>query len=438
MAKPIQHKVSYKKNKPVETKPVLAVSVGQAKPKAMSPNGQFLQHYELIIGSLSPVHIGCGDDFEPTNYVIEGNSLHYFSESVLASVLSDSDRHRLLQLIDGKNNPLADVQKFIFDKRQAIIATGKTKQVAVSDSVASKYKNSIGKVVHAGNKAVNALEIERTSYHPHTGLPFLAGSSLKGSIRTALLNAELAQRADLRNSPVDAKKPKAIEENLLNGKFQTDPLRLVKVGDAPYQVKEGRMISQVRWQVNKAKKINPDGRETQANLSTLVECVPERQDMNFRTQLTLHAVHEGQEVRDKQGNYMTPDLHYSITTIVKHCNDYYLKEWHKERNLIESLGYVNSDWLKWMDDMLSTEGSFGKLMAQNAGMLLRVGKHSGAEAITLDDIAKIKIMGKKGTPPQYLAETKTLWLASETQDKANTAGQLLPFGWIFVQVKSSH
>ena len=155
--------------------------------------------------------------------------------------------------------------------------------------------------------------------------------------------------------------------------------------------------------------------------------------MNFRGQLSLQAnlVHQ-----NKLGVSVSPSFEYDINALVSACNNYYLKEWQKERDIIDRLGLVKKDWLTWMDGMLAAEGSFGKLMAQNSGMLLRVGKHSGAESITLDDIAQIKIMGGRGNPDRYQSETTTLWLASEESNRENSNGQLLPFGWIFIQLKA--
>ncbi|AEC18299.1 hypothetical protein UMN179_02286 [Gallibacterium anatis UMN179] len=31
---------------------------------------EFMQTYQIYLTPLSPIHIGCGEDFEPTNYVI--------------------------------------------------------------------------------------------------------------------------------------------------------------------------------------------------------------------------------------------------------------------------------------------------------------------------------------------------------------------------------
>lgn len=411
--------------------PVSVSTPAQASHKDTTPS-HFLTRYETIISTLSPVHIGCGEDYEPTNYVIHDKELHYFGEATLASVLSDSDRKDLLTLIDSRN-ALSSIQSFIYKKRNKILATGKTRAIPIADSAARTYEQRIGNVAHAGNGAINQLEIERTSYHPHAQLPYLPGSSIKGAIRTALLNSELQKRADLHGRQFDKRQAKEVETDLLGGKFNTDPLRLIKVGDAHYQVKEGRSASQIRWQINKAKKQPRNGQETRASMQTLVECIPEKQGMNFRGQLSLQANLAHQ---NKQGESVSPSFEYDISALVNACNNYYLKEWQKERDIIDRLGLVNKNWLTWMDGMLAAEGSFGKLMAQNSGMLLRVGKHSGAESITLDDIAQIKIMGGRGRPDRYQSETTTLWLASEESNRGNSNGRLLPFGWIFIQLKA--
>ena len=63
--------------------------------------------------------------------------------------------------------------------------------------------------------------IERTSAS-HNQKPYLPGSSLKGAIRTAILN-HLAQSNFNANGR---------EDRLLGGSFETDPLRLLKISDA--------------------------------------------------------------------------------------------------------------------------------------------------------------------------------------------------------------
>ena len=72
--------------------------------------------------------------------------------------------------------------------------------------------------------------------------------------------------------------------------------------------------------------------------------------------------------------------------------------------------------------------------------LLRVGRHSGAESVTLngDRVRNIKILEGKDpvTKKQKFSfddKTKTLWLAAQSKDQRT---DLLPFGWVLVEVET--
>jgi CRISPR-associated protein Csm5 len=59
-----------------------------------------------------------------------------------------------------------------------------------------------------------------------------------------------------------------------------------------------------------------------------------------------------------------------------------------------------------------------------------VGKHSGAESVTLNGVRDIKILGKRGDQPSYRPETTEKRFASPSK-KAESG--LLPFGWVWVE-----
>lgn len=64
-------------------------------------------------------------------------------------------------------------------------------------------------------------------------------------------------------------------------------------------------------------------------------------------------------------------------------------------------------------------------------MLLRVGRHSGAECVTLDGIRSIRIMKGRGQPPDWSPDgAKTVWLAAEREDERTG---MLPFGWLILE-----
>jgi CRISPR-associated protein Csm5 len=63
---------------------------------------------------------------------------------------------------------------------------------------------------------------------------------------------------------------------------------------------------------------------------------------------------------------------------------------------------------------------------------VRIGRHSGAECLTVDGVRNIKIMGKQqGDPPKYGHHSTTVWLAG---DSNKATSNLLPFGWVALEV----
>ena len=60
--------------------------------------------------------------------------------------------------------------------------------------------------------------------------------------------------------------------------------------------------------------------------------------------------------------------------------------------------------------------------------LLRLGRHSGAECLTIAGHRQIKIMQGQGQPSKILDHATTFWLAAE-EDKPPNKSHLQPFGW---------
>ncbi len=74
------------------------------------------------------------------------------------------------------------------------------------------------------------------------------------------------------------------------------------------------------------------------------------------------------------------------------------------------------------------DGGLGKSF-----FLIRIGRHSGAEAVTIEGNRSIKIMQGKGQPNKYLDHATTFWLASETSKPVSGDG-LVPFGWAVLEI----
>lgn len=190
----------------------------------------FLQHYTLKFTPLSPVHIGTDESYEPGNYVIdeEAGALYGFDNSTALAGLSADERQQLLAFA---NTPMPT-------------ATG----------IKSLYEKRIGKVAQhegQGKRVINKLEIDCTFYNPVDGPPLLPGSSIKAAIRTALLDS---LNADKPLKDRNERNQQLQQRLFQDGKFHTDPMRLLSFGDAAWHGITDRPACQIQFAVNRKRK----------------------------------------------------------------------------------------------------------------------------------------------------------------------------------------
>ena len=116
------------------------------------------------------------------------------------------------------DDAIREVQRFFYAMRQECRQAGRL-EVPVAAGVAERYEDRVGQVAQresGGRVIINLLAIERTAHHPHTGRPYLPGSSLKGAMRTAWLN-QLDKGAPTTSEPREFSSK--IEADLLGGSF---------------------------------------------------------------------------------------------------------------------------------------------------------------------------------------------------------------------------
>jgi CRISPR-associated protein Csm5 len=104
--------------------------------------------------------------------------------------------------------------------------------------------------------------------------------------------------------------------------------------------------------------------------------------------------------------------------------------------LMRERGYLDLAWDKAIQQFLAAAG---EKMRRGEAFLLRVGRHSGAESVTLRGARNghIKIMLDKDPETKrqrfaYESDARTLWLAADEKDQST---KLLPFGWLLVELR---
>lgn len=395
-----------------------------------------LETRRLLISTLAPIHMGTDEDYTPTSYVIEGEALYEFNTAAAAAVIPDSERAALMRALQGRPDQrmLKAVQAF-FHKNRELLIPAAVNTVRVGPVIGAFYEARVGKAANieaSGRQVLNALEIQRCAYDASSRRPLMPGSGLKGAMRTALLDARNdghALRPDERNRDLQQRLFRYARERGRMGDLHRDPMRLVQVADAPWMSRDPINRTEVRFAVNRKKQpVEKDGDLLQSQaerqgLYQLLECVPAFRLRAFEGRLSIPDVSQAGGRKGK-----LPELRFTFEDVASACNSFYLPRLTAELELLRKRGYLDGPWLERQRTLLD---SLGPRMGRNEVFLLRVGRHSGAESVTLNGVRSIRVMKRKGESPEYLPEAKTVWLASHELDDQR---HLLPFGWVLVEM----
>ena len=391
----------------------------------------FLKTYRLALTPLSPIHIGCGEDFEPTNYVIDGGVLFAFDPS--RAVLSDLQTSKLMDVVNRAS--LLGIQKFFKDNAQIFKAQADT-LIPVSSGVATVYEQRVGRAANieaSGNQVFNQLFIERTMHTGRESLPYIPGSSFKGAIRTAMLDHLNLERQPLRDDTVQKGTPK-LEARLFGhgdepNKFERSPLRLLKIADL-MPATDCEPARRVMFGVNRKKRqVIKEGKELQPKgIAARKECILHGQYRAFVADAVLPSLDPHSDIKTTP----TPELRPTdFKAIAKQSNAYNQTRLRREMAVLDGRALVNPAWKQSIELLMA--GALSRKLNSGEAFLIRLGRYGGAESKTLsgEGVASIKIMGAKGQPPTFESSTKTVWLAAEQE---NDQKHLLPFGWAVVEI----
>jgi CRISPR-associated protein Csm5 len=379
---------------------------------------------------LSPIHIGAGQTYEPTNYVIEGDTLHEFETSSILETLSGDDRRQLGDLVNGSpdDTMIKGVQRFFWDRRTRLIPWA-IHRIPVQRGVVNLYTSRVGQTAQQegrGRRTINQLEIARTAYNPITRLPVLLGSSLKGAIRTALLDHLNDGRATVDREGLHPFQgnPQLFRYYERRPVCERDPMRLVQISDAEWKGEAGLPAAEVVFAVNRKKapvadrQGNRRGTRAESGPPQILECVPPLRYRVFAGQLNLQSLGDV----NRPGQVPPADLRFDMGQIGRACTAFYRPILERELQLLAQHGWLDTQWGQAIDRILSD-----RLKPDRNAFLLRVGRHCGAESVTLNGVRKIRIMGGRNRPDRQESEATTIWLAAREREQISG---MLPFGWL--------
>jgi CRISPR-associated protein Csm5 len=357
-----------------------------------------IKRYKVRLHTLSPVHIGAGEFYDPTQFIIDSeNKMYVFDKNDFISKLDGKRLEELSRLSLDSSNIIPVVRFFRenFDKTRV-----KHRVLRASRDLAEGYRN----LCNTGSltRVFNQFELKRTIYNPMSSLPYIPGSSLKGCIKTFVMSAKSREQRyrDVRD----------MEREVLGGGFSKDPFRFVKISDLQLVDNEGGNEGSTEFfyavMVPKNAK-----KETRHDLTVALETIK------------TGSVFEGYMSLDDQGDLPSKQANWTvkIDDIVNYSMKYYVDKLRSESALLNKLGTRG---------LQVGEEFKGKIFKSN--FLARLGHHSSAEYMTIDGHEKIRISPYHVRPPVTSDTATTIWLASKLK-KPSSRKSMYPFGWALVE-----
>jgi len=355
-----------------------------------------MEENTFYIRILSPVHLGCDDVYDPTGFVLDDSdqTLTAFDPMDFFRSLDPQDKARYTGICGkGSIESILELYKFMKGKRFD------GHRVGVCKGLFAHYQKTLSISLTDRRKIqqeLNNFSISRTAFNPITQKPYIPGSAIKGALRTAYLN-QIAKTKSVTTDRRDKKQAETLEKGLLDYKtLEKDPFRLLKVSD--FQP-VGPCPTKIIYAVNAKKK--PSEHDARG-LSILLEVI-------------------------QPGTVFAGSIQ-----VLKPLARDVIKAPLSEEKVWESAAAFYSKEKKREDAELDAAGlPLGPTSTDSGICPLRIGRHSGAESLTIEGHRHIRIRNKIGNRTVYKDSDKatTFWLASQVSN-SKTADNLQPFGWV--------
>ena len=329
----------------------------------------FLKTYNVLLTTKSPVHIGSGDSYFPFLYIKQSdNKLMVFDEEEVLTKLSELGKseefNKIIKSNKGDNNKMYDDIRLLYENK----ITGK--QISCEPNVLR-----------------NNPDIARTMYS-NDGRPYIPGSSVKGSIRTAYLAYKKRQfeNNNDNSSIIEGKRLNAMNDKQ---KFsvELDPFKFLKVSD--FISLDFDNNTEIRAEYNLMK--------TGKNISSLangavLEVIPSGK--KFLGIITLYdPLKSNTNERLLENDLKNSIIKFFSVLFSNVTNTEYLD---KHRNIV----LVKSP-----------------IFSGNDEIGIQIGKHSGAEAVSFNkELRSVKIR-LEGRNTKIDNEAYTIWVSKDNDNE---------------------
>lgn len=362
--------------------------------------------FKVRLHIFSPVHIGCDEVYEPTGFAVDkvNKKLISFDPISLINSFNKTDRDKFLAICEkGTLESILEIYKFLWSRTE--LPQGH--QVDITDGFLKNYERVATKLQPRQVKQeLSQFSIYRTSFLPADNSAYIPGTALKGALRTGWLNhLNKGNRTTVRKS-------QELEVQLLGGRFDKDPFSQLKLSDL---MPVGSISTKICFAVSKKKK---DSKREAKGPPQILEVIKHDSDAVFEGLISLLPTQPGSQ---------TTKLANSLQSFLANACQFFNQEMVTEEQVLKEINLSAGLAAKMKQ-------KFGERYLKTV-FPVRLGRHSGAEAITIAGVRNIKIMEKRVNGRQQYRDSPHS-TALRLAGNAHTAtSNLLPFGWVALELQ---
>lgn len=371
---------------------------------------------------LSPFHVGTGHTIAPEEYLHDGDTLIRINLPALMQNLTPEDRGKVEEALD--KNDLKYARSII----QARARDARFHLYRIPVGLSSR--NDLTNLFHNPDRPRSG-EVHLLPRNPYSGAPCIPGSSIKGAIRTAMLNHALNHQSSARSEEIRSQVLDSYERNapshrspaLLESlaferrisETEWDPLRALALSDVSFESADARIDRVfVRYR---------SGDEQQASgIQMHYERIRSQADGGVSTPGTVSITIDTDALKalpmlPKYGGRklwpMLPEGTDPWVYLQFACNTFYHRR-------------LSVEWTEFVYLQSQATGGPHWLPASMEGIiLLRIGRFSHFDSLSVDELRRGWNVQKR-MPIEGLGATRTLCELADGRRKA-------PMGWVLLK-----
>ena len=392
--------------------------------------------HKIKIEPLTAVHIGTGEKILPLDYKLatpknseKKRYVKFDSDKIISSILKSEDKSLIQKLQEAsESNDIDKLGKFF----QEYFYKGIEYDAKVTNEFANLFSRKIDDGLFS-----NALEVDQMLHKEN--MPYIPGSSIKGAVRTAILNNILlceikdAPYNALRNMADEEKqkdrlKKGSYEEKIQNAALQIDdskvkcsnarkdPFRCLEITDCKFSPKD-----QIVGCIKNIKVDRLTKELTETGMQIIAESIPgSLLKHNCSAEFLLRINTDLQNIDFGETFHINKKI--TIRDIVDSCNFFFKKQFKEEYKKFysDAMEHVDKEIVelgKMINSITDTDNQF----------IIRLGRWSQVEFVTLgNDFRNPKTPSRRGKVMPY----------GTTRTVLNHDGQYIPMGWCKCTVES--